>query len=96
MLHLLLTHLSLSLLLMMLHSNVCWTMRISTALEGRVYKCGRALIEVVLVGATSVICEFTSSDESYVSQLSYADVEIGLLSGRWQPSSAAALRALAS
>lgn len=60
-------------------------MYIDSRFEGRVYQCGRDLIELCVVGATIVVCEITTPDNQYMEPISIADCELQILSGTWKP-----------
>ena len=81
----------------MLHSKLFHNMNIDSRFEGRVYQCGRDLIELCCIGATVALCEFTSPDfTSQMTEVPIAECEIQILSGRWKPASHSVITALAA
>lgn len=72
-------------------------MIIDNRYEGRVYKCGRTFIEIVLVGCSIAVCEITDgSSAPEMAEIAVADCEINIMSGQWSPASFPALTALAA
>lgn len=70
-------------------------MLIDTRFEGRVYQCGRGLVELCAIGATCAICEFTDANfSSYMAEVSIAECEISILSGKWKPANHAQIVSL--
>lgn len=54
--------------------------------EGRVYKNGRALIEILCLGASIALVEVTEPcSEPFIQEVSIADCEINIYSGKWKP-----------
>ena len=56
--------------------------------EGRVYKNGRALIEILYLGASIALVEVHEPcAEPFMQEVSIADCEINIFSGKWKPAS---------
>lgn len=54
--------------------------------EGRVYNNGRALIEILCIGASIALVEVTEPcSEPFMQEVSIAECEINIYSGKWKP-----------